>query len=281
MICSSSPVSAHDVADHYDELDRFYREIWGEHVHHGFWERGDETPEEAVVNLVASVAKRGHIGAGARVCDVGCGYGAAARMLALDFGATVSAITISPAQYRRALSDRGDELNPDYILCDWLNNDFPAGVFDAVLSIESSEHMQDKEMFFAEAHRVLRAGGRMVICAWLSSESPTALQQRHLLEPICREGRIPGLGAESDYRKWLSDAGLVLESFEDVSAQVRKTWTICGRRLLFSCLRQPGYLRFLLNSRAPNRVFAITIPRIWLAYAFGIMRYGIFTARKE
>ncbi|HEY5768321.1 MAG TPA: hypothetical protein VIS71_00630, partial [Terrimicrobium sp.] len=67
MICSSSPVSAHDVADHYDELDRFYREIWGEHVHHGFWERGDETPEEAVVNLVASVAKRGHIGAGARV----------------------------------------------------------------------------------------------------------------------------------------------------------------------------------------------------------------------
>ncbi len=89
------------------------------------------------------------------------------------------------------------------------------------------------------------------------------------------------MGAESEYRKWLSDAGLVLESFEDASARVRKTWTICVRRLLLNLLRQPAYLRFLLNSRAHNRVFAITLSRIWIAYAFGIMRYGIFTARKE
>ena len=89
------------------------------------------------------------------------------------------------------------------------------------------------------------------------------------------------MGTESDYRKWFSNAGLVLESFEDVSAQVRKTWTICVRRLLLHLLRQPGYLRFLFNSRAHNRIFAVTISRIWLAYTFGIMRYGIFTARRE
>ena len=89
------------------------------------------------------------------------------------------------------------------------------------------------------------------------------------------------MGAESDYRKWLSHAGLVLESFEDVSARVRKTWTICFRRLLLNLIRQPGYLRFLFNSRAHNRVFAITISRIWLAYSLGTMRYGIFTAHKE
>jgi tocopherol O-methyltransferase len=281
MICSSCPVSAQDVADHYDELDHFYREIWGEHVHHGLWERGDETPEEAVLSLVASVVKRGRIGAGARVCDIGCGYGATARMLALECGATVSAITISPAQYRHALSEGGGVHNPEYHLCDWLNNDLPSGAFDAVLSIESSEHMQDKEMFFAQAYRVLRAGGRIVICAWLSAENSTALQQRHLLEPICREGRIPGLGTESDYRKWFSDARFFLESFEDVSARVRKTWTICFRRLLLNLLRQPGYLCYLFNSRAHNRIFAVTMSRIWLAYSFGIMRYGIFTARKD
>ena len=57
MICSSSPVSTEDVADHYDELDPFYREIWGEHVHHGLWESGKETIEEAVVNLVRYACK--------------------------------------------------------------------------------------------------------------------------------------------------------------------------------------------------------------------------------
>ena len=35
------------------------------------------------------------------------------------------------------------------------------------------------------------------------------------------------MGTESDYRKWFSDAGFTLESFEDVSARVRKTWRIC------------------------------------------------------
>jgi tocopherol O-methyltransferase len=53
------------------------------------------------------------------------------------------------------------------------------------------------------------------------------------------------------------------------------------RRLLLNLLRQPGYLRFLFNTRVHNRIFAVTIVRIWLAYALGIMRYGIFTARKE
>jgi tocopherol O-methyltransferase len=221
MICASCPVSARGVADHCDELDHFYREIWGEHVHHGLWERGDERPEEAVLNLVKLVAKRGHIGAEARVCDVGCGYGAAARMLALEFGATVSAITIWPAQYRHAVSESGGARNPEYLLCDWLSNDLPSGVFDAVLSIESSEHMQDKEIFFAQAHRVLKTGGRMVVCAWLSAANPTAPQRRHI-QPICREGRIPGMGTEIDYRKWFSEAGLVLESCEDVSARYER-----------------------------------------------------------
>jgi len=29
------------------QSDRFYREIWGEHVHHGLWRSGKETPLEA------------------------------------------------------------------------------------------------------------------------------------------------------------------------------------------------------------------------------------------
>jgi cyclopropane fatty-acyl-phospholipid synthase-like methyltransferase len=96
MISSSSPVTTHEVADHYDELDRYYREIWGEHVHHGLWERGDESAEEAVLHLIRHVARRGQINAGKRVCDVGCGYGGTARVLGSEFGAIVSAITLSP-----------------------------------------------------------------------------------------------------------------------------------------------------------------------------------------
>ncbi len=84
-----------DVAAHYDELDGFYREFWGEHVHHGVWITGRETPQEATRRLVSLVAEQAVVRDGSDVCDVGCGYGATARMLVADYGARVTALTIS------------------------------------------------------------------------------------------------------------------------------------------------------------------------------------------
>ncbi len=43
MIRSSRPILPEEVADHYEELDRIYREVWGEHVHHGLWRTGRES----------------------------------------------------------------------------------------------------------------------------------------------------------------------------------------------------------------------------------------------
>jgi tocopherol O-methyltransferase len=164
MISAGCPVSAQEVGTHYDELDAFYREIWGEHVHHGLWEGGDETPEEAVVNLVRYAVRGAHVGTSSHVCDVGCGYGATARLLALEYGAAVSAVTVSATQYRHAISQTAGAANPRYFLCDWLNNDLPSEAFEALLAIESSEHMQDKENFFPRRLAFLREGG-----AWLSA----------------------------------------------------------------------------------------------------------------
>src|SRR5688500_7725086 len=42
MIYPNSRQDAADVALHYDQLDAVYRQIWGEHVHHGLWQSGRE-----------------------------------------------------------------------------------------------------------------------------------------------------------------------------------------------------------------------------------------------
>ncbi len=52
MIFPKRPQSIAAVATHYDELDSFYREIWGEHVHHGYWATGRESAGQAVEALV-------------------------------------------------------------------------------------------------------------------------------------------------------------------------------------------------------------------------------------
>jgi len=280
LIESRQLLTGEAVARHYDELDHFYRNIWGEHVHHGLWRRGDESPEIAVAQLVRHVAAQAELKHGSRVCDIGCGYGATARMLAREFDASVVGVTISPAQFAFAISQRNGNSNPGFLLCDWLENDLPDENFDAAIAIESSEHMIDKPAFFDQAHRVLRRGGRFVICAWLANADSSRLEKRWILEPICREGRMPAMGAEADYKRFFEQSGFDLESFEDLSAHVKKTWPICIRRFLINLCRKPSYVKFLLNSHSSNRIFALTILRICIAYNTGAMRYGIFAARK-
>jgi tocopherol O-methyltransferase len=56
VIHARTPQTGADVAGHYDELDPVYRALWGEHVHHGLWTTGNETPAEAVTALSDRVA---------------------------------------------------------------------------------------------------------------------------------------------------------------------------------------------------------------------------------
>ena len=278
MISSRTEIAREAVASHYDELDHFYRDVWGEHVHHGLWLRGDETRVQAVLQLVDLVAEEAGITSGIRVCDIGCGYGATARVLAAR-GAEVTGITISPAQAEFA-QKQSTSGNPSVVAGDWLANDFASESFDAAIAIESSEHMPDKPEFFAQAHRVLRVGGRLVVCAWLAAEQASANAERWLLEPICREGRMPHMGTVSDYEGLARGAGFTVHKVQDVSRAVAPTWPAIARRLAVKLITNPRYVRFLFSQHARNRIFALTTLRIWIAYRTGAMRYGVFTFEK-
>src|SRR5262245_56136242 len=281
MIKPRRPLAMGVVADHYQELDRLYREVWGEHVHHGLWRTGRESRHEAVEQLIAFVAEEAGVRRGDRVCDIGSGYGASARYVAGKFGARVTPLTIVPAQHAFAQATNPTDGNPRYLLRDWLDNGLPSSAFDAAYAIESTEHMEDKARAFAEAFRVLRPGGRFAICAWIAAEDAKPWQRRHLLEPICREGRLPGMGTEADYRDLLEAAGFGVEAVADISREVRGTWSICLRRAVGRFFRDSATRAFLFSSASRNRVFPLTMARIWLAYRTGAMRYLVFRARRS
>lgn len=281
MIAASSRPSTGAVARHYDELDEFYRGIWGEHVHHGLWLRGDEDTSQAVLQLAEAVAERARVLAGMSVCDIGCGYGATARLLAKSFGARVTAVTVTPRQFEYAQAVEPNSPNPSYVLRDWLDNGLTSESFDAAIAIESVEHMADPRRAFSEAARVLKRGGRLVVCAWLAGDQPTTWQKRHLLERICVEGRLPRLATMGEFRQWMEESGWHVERFEDFSDRVRRTWPICLGRMFKELCRRPAWRRYLLRRENENRVFALTMIRIWWAYWTGAMRYGVFTARLD
>ena len=280
MIFPQAAQTSAAVADHYDELDTFYRDIWGEHVHHGFWATGQETPAQAAEALVGLVAERLRLSPGQAVCDIGCGYGATAEMLAEGHGVAVTGVTISAAQAAIAARRAPARGTLDIRQQDWLRNDFADGSFDRAYALESSEHMPDLRRFFDEAFRTLRPGGLLVVCAWLARPAPRAWEVRHLLEPICREGRLPAMGDQADYEALLGGAGFELLQVDDISRSVGRTWAICLRRLAGKAVTDRRYLLFLLDKNAGNRVFALTMVRLLVAYRTGSMRYCVLTARK-
>ncbi|UVO50911.1 class I SAM-dependent methyltransferase [Sphingomonas sp. SUN019] len=280
MVYPRIPRTVAHVRDHYDGLDAAYREIWGDYVHHGYWAEGGETPARAVEALVDLVIARLDPDPGGALCDIGCGYGATAAYILKTHDVAITGLTVSSAQ---AAVGAGLQPLRGRFTCierDWLANDFPDASFDHAYAIESSEHFADKAAFFAEAWRTMKPGGRLVVCAWLSAETPSRWQVDHLLEPICREGALPSMGSRTAYDVLARDAGFVPVAFDDISAQVRRTWAICGRRLAARLVTSARYRRMAIDATAANRAFILSIPRLWWALRSGAMIYGVLVWRK-
>jgi tocopherol O-methyltransferase len=106
-----------------------------------------------------------------RALDVGCGIGGGSRHLSRKFGCAATGVTLSPVQAARANEITADAADVDESLvrvqvADALHTPFEDAAFDLVYSMESGEHMPDKEAFVNELARVCAPGGQILIVTW-------------------------------------------------------------------------------------------------------------------
>jgi ubiquinone/menaquinone biosynthesis C-methylase UbiE len=101
---------------------------------------------------------------GLSVLDLGCGTGRHALWLA-EAGASVTAVDFSEGMLAQARN------KPGAVAVRFLPHDlhqplpFPADAFDLVVSGLVLEHLRDLDLFFVQARRVLKPGGRAVVSA--------------------------------------------------------------------------------------------------------------------
>ncbi|MEP4078074.1 SAM-dependent methyltransferase [Haloferula sp.] len=262
------------VGAHYDELDGIYRQIWGEGLHHGLWVDGVSTATEATERMTDFIGRSLRLRTGERLMDVGCGYGRMAADLAGQVGAEAAGMTISRRQWEQAVP------GVDVQLGDWLENDLPDASCDAILAIESLEHMSDPGRAVAEMARVLKPGGRLVLGCWMNCDRPSDWERRFLIDPIRKDGLLFGLSDERSVRRWLDAAGLELIGTDDLSRQVERTWSNCFWRALRLAVSDGNMRSMICSDLRRNARMALTIKRIWVAYALGAMRYVVFSARR-
>lgn len=198
------------------------------------------------------------VGDGMRVLDVatGPGYAAAAASLrgadavGVDFAA--AQVALARAQYPTLEFHHGDaEALP-----------FPDESFDAVVSNFGMLHFARPERMLAEAHRVLRQGGRVAFTVWAKPEDAKGFGI--VLGAVETLGDLdvplpPGppffrFSDGEECRRVLAGAGFVAP----VITQVPQVWTLPAPEALFDAVHEGGVrVRAILRAQTADALEAI------------------------
>jgi tocopherol O-methyltransferase len=214
------------VRDHYDRVSPYYQTLWGEHLHHGYWIRGDETKETAQVQLIEHLAQTANITPSGKILDAGCGFGGSSIYLAKRYKAEATGITISPVQVETAnQAAQKARVNAKFLLMDAEAMEFNT-LFDVVWSVESIAHYQDKGRFFASAAKLLKPSGTLAIIDWFKKTNLKPGEYEKFLRPI-EKGMLVELQSMEEYETLLASNGLKIMKSEVLNKNCAKTWDLC------------------------------------------------------
>jgi arsenite methyltransferase len=148
---------------------------------------------------------------GEHVLDIGSGPGFLAAEMAAEVGPDGRVVGLDPSESMLAMARRR-EAPVEYVTGDAVSLPFEDESFDAAIATQVYEYVHDMPTALAEARRVLKPGGRLLILdtdwdsvVWHSSDRDRMLRvmekwNDHLADPYLPR-RLPGL---------LRDAGLDL-----------------------------------------------------------------------
>jgi cyclopropane-fatty-acyl-phospholipid synthase len=219
--------SRHNVAHHYDLDGRLY----------SLFLDGDqqyscayfETPDTSLDD--AQLAKKRHLAAklrlkpGAKVLDIGCGWGGLALYLAEIAGAQVTGITLSQEQFQRAQAraiERGHAQDATFRLIDYRDVE---GRFDRIVSVGMFEHVGVGfyETYFGKCAKLLADDGVMVLHS-IGRSGPPSITNPWIAKYIFPGGYIPAL---SEVLPAIEHAQLMVSDVEVLQlhyAETLKAW---------------------------------------------------------
>ncbi|CAL5019042.1 unnamed protein product [Urochloa decumbens] len=281
------------IAGLYDESSGLWESIWGDHMHHGFYDSGEAASmadhRRAQIRMIEEALAFAAVPADdpekqpKTVVDVGCGIGGSSRYLAKKYGAQCKGITLSPVQAERGNALAAAQGLSDQVslqVADALEQPFPDGHFDLVWSMESGEHMPDKRKFVSELARVAAPGGTIIIVTWCHrnlepSETSLKPDEVSLLKRICDAYYLPDWCSPSDYVSIAKSLSLEDIKTADWSENVAPFWPA----VIKSALTWKG-ITSLLTSGWKTIRGAMVMPLMIQGYKKGLIKFTIITCRK-
>jgi tocopherol O-methyltransferase len=224
----SGPTNLARVQAYYDQTWFDYRFFWfssgNPAIHFGYWDATTRTHGEALLAMNRVLADTVGVRAGDRVLDAGCGVGGSAVWLAARYGAEVVGITPVASQVARArvyARRRGVDGLVTFEQQDYLDTPYADASFDVVWAQESVAHTEHKDAFLAEAFRLLRPGGRLVIVDFFRWRRPYSEPDERQLLGTLADWASPDLSTADEFDAWARQAGFVDITWRDITDNVR------------------------------------------------------------
>jgi tocopherol O-methyltransferase len=262
------------IVQHYDLISPFYRSLWGEHIHHGYWIRGDESKEAAQIQLIEHLARLANLTRGSRVLDIGCGFGGTSLYLARQYGVSATGVTISPVQVEMANRDaKKQNLDATFLLMDAEALHF-SEPFDILWSVESISHYQDTAKFFSSATKFLKPGGTFALTDWFRRENLTPAERKRFIDPIDK-GMFVELREMNDYADFLAASGLRIMHRQVLTPNCAKSWDIS-----LDIIKDKSFWALAAKLGAEFITYLKAFQAVRTAIASGNFVYGLFVAEK-
>ena len=261
-----------EIQKHYDVMSPYYESLWGEHIHHGYWIRGDETKEAAQSQLVDHLAEAAGISAGQRILDVGCGIGGSSIHLAQKYGATVTGITTSPVQVGMAtrIAARADA-NANFLLMNAESIQIDEQ-FDVIWSVESISHYENPRKFFGGVGKLLKPSGILAITDWFKKEHVAGSAEEEYIRPI-EKSMMVELHTMGEYGEWMKESGLEPSKNEILNKQCAKTWDVC-----LDIIKDMSFWKLAAQNGAEFVTFLKGFRAMRAGFASGNFIYGMMVA---
>lgn len=276
-------------ADRTSDVHRYYEATWFDYrllwldshtraMHFGYEQPGDRSHARSLLALNHVMAEHAHLRRGERVLDAGCGVGGTSLWLAEEYDATVVGVNVVEDHVERArryARERHLGAQVRFEVADYARTGLPPSSFDVVWAQESACHAPDKSALAAEAFRVLRPGGRLVMAEYHivpGRESSADLR-------VLQDGWAMTLDTEAGWRATFEAAGFTDLAVDDISDKVRRSL----RRLARWCAvlgPVDGVLQKVGVRNADQRGNVEGSMALWRAFEAGDWRYGIVTATR-
>ena len=224
--------SRQNVAHHYDLDGRLYSLFLDGDQQYScaYFESPDQSLDDAQLAKKRHLAAKLRLKPGAKVLDIGCGWGGLALYLAEIAGAQVTGITLSQEQYQRAKNralERGRSKQARFQLVDYRD---VGGRFDRIVSVGMFEHVGVGfyDRFFEKCAELLADDGIVLLHA-IGRCNPPGITNPWIAKYIFPGGYIPAL---SEVLPAIERAGLLVTDIEILQLHYAETLRAWRQRFL-------------------------------------------------